>query len=152
MLLSSSLKKLILLRHGTYDPLTGYLTPEGQEQNKRLATRIQPLINSAECVLFCSEKERSKESANILKEQLNLKKIHAESLFYMLNNEHEFKESLLLLNSYELEQIIVTSHFDFLPNFCFYLHNSFNFIPADFMPDTGQGLLIDFKKEEVTFL
>ena len=153
-----ALKKLIVVRHGSYSCVSDGLTEEGRTEVTVLAEELMPLLNGCKIALLSSTALRAKETAGILAARFGDLKF--EETGYLCSGSGtlrgiEKKEVLRLVaeKSEEYDVIILSTHFEFINEFPSVWGEEHGFkIEEKFDSCYGTARIVDVSTGEVTYL
>jgi phosphohistidine phosphatase SixA len=112
-------EKLIIIRHGDYDPRTWNLTSRGRRQIAALAERLAPLVNHSTRILV-SPTKRTRESADELVSVLGGEyEVHfiLESSGGHIPNKVMDETIRFIESTPDIGTIILVTHFEFVKQF-----------------------------------
>lgn len=156
------MKKIIVVRHGIYDDITGELIPIGKNQLKKLAKKIFSIVEkNSRVIILASNALRCQESADIISKKIGIEFESHKILFSDCTSLFEdFEIALKLVQSKmkETDLLILVTHSENCIAFPRYFSKEFNikisssdddkYFPGKKIPE-GQACLINY--EEKTF-
>jgi len=143
------MKKLVLLRHGSYSG--DHLNDLGRQQIKNLALQLKKLINGDNLSIITSPAIRAVESAQILSSFFGVK-YEVNKVFLSGGQYHEdLPKALEIIRTKEkVAVLIIVTHYEYLEKFPHYFGKEElgSFFYTDTV-DKGEALVIDYQEKSL---
>ena len=146
------MKKLIIVRHGSYSTSTGKLIESGHSQMKRLAEVLRPMVkNYTTTIILSSSAPRAVESAKMLGGSLGVIVEEYMELWSDENREPDYDKATAIIKTRNaIDIVIIMTH-----------HEYVHYLPSDFARqelkvdlsscavNNGEGWVLDLKKKRI---
>ena len=146
------MQKLIVVRHGDYDRLSQKLTEWGRRQIGVLGEKIRSFRNGSSIVIISSDDSRTKESAGILGEMLDVSPETQVKLYSSEISPANLPWAFALVKSLQekWDIVILVTHFEYVGELpAYYAQNELGLMARSWEIEKGGAWVVDCKKREI---